>query len=423
MDFAPRITRRPHTFYDLPVVMVVMTRHTAHLHTAILHGLELVREATYGFRAVVVTDSATGSGFSDVDWTVEHILGEREWLAVREGNWLPYAADHVLWAQNFYGASLVLAPETYDQVQHAILRVGERFQAADKVLSTARDIAEERSSAPDGSVRPGLRGWWTELGESADVLVVAEQAAVLRLRVTRGALPGVLLGQAGAEVADFLTQADPAAYSTALLSWESHSAGVSSAADGERTSTSGDAEWEAGGDGSGIGAPTAGDAWGAAPGASADDGAEERNGAPRGERGEQRQAERLQRWLHAAVLACSEELAAGGPALWLESGAAVSEPDVTGPDVTGPGMTSPDLNAPDAADVSGNVPAAGPQPLDGVIDLRSGFSQVTDRGEAALPAAYRVHMSYGRALDVQGEPSALPAMLNRLRQIHLMSQA
>jgi hypothetical protein len=367
MDFAPRITRRPYTFYDLPVVMVVMTRHTAHLQTAILHSLELLREATYGFRAVVVTDSATGAGFHDVDWTVEHILGEREWLAAREGNWLPHAADHVLWAQNIYGASIVLAPETPGQVQQAIVRLAERFQAADKVLATARGLAEEQSSAPENSVRAGLRGWWQDISDSADIAVLADEASALRLRISRGALPGVLLGQAGAEVTTFRGQAEAAEYSTAVLSWEARSTG-------------------------GVAEPDAG--------------AEGR---------EARQAQRLQRWLHAAVMACAEELAQGGPSLWLEGGAAAGGPDLAA-----------DVAAEVAADRAtelGEPPTVTPQPLDGTIDLRSSAVPGQAQADASSPVECRVHMSYSRSLDVQGEPSVVPVMLNRLRQIHLMAQA
>ncbi|HIW98657.1 MAG TPA: hypothetical protein H9871_00780, partial [Candidatus Nesterenkonia stercoripullorum] len=134
---------------------------------------------------------------------------------------------------------------------------------------------------------------------------------------------------------------------------------------------------------------------------------------------EARQAQRLQRWLHAAVMACAEELAQGGPSLWLEGGAAAGGPDLAA-DVAA------DVAAEVAADRAtelGEPSTVTPQPLDGTIDLRSSAVPGQAQADASSSVECRVHMSYGRSLDVQGEPSVVPVMLNRLRQIHLMAQA
>lgn len=172
MDFAPLGTLRPQTFYELPVVLAVMTRRTASLHAALTRAVEIIREATYAFRAVVVTDVPTAEPIRTVDWTVEHLLGEADWAALQEQNWLPAAVDHLEWARRQYGASLVLAPETPYQVLAEVARVGAFTRAPEKILDTAGELAREslalhgagETAAEDaaGGVEQSLRGWWVD---------------------------------------------------------------------------------------------------------------------------------------------------------------------------------------------------------------------------------------------------------------------
>ncbi|OSM42025.1 hypothetical protein, partial [Nesterenkonia sp. PF2B19] len=172
LDFAPLGTLRPQTFYELPVVLAVMTRRTAPLHVALTRAVEVIREATYAFRAVVVTDVPTSAPIRTVDWTVEHVLGEADWAVLQEENWLPAAVDQLEWARRQYGASLVLAPETPEQVLEDVARVGAFTRAPEKILDTAAGLVREALPASEpppghppsrscraGGTPPVLTGW------------------------------------------------------------------------------------------------------------------------------------------------------------------------------------------------------------------------------------------------------------------------
>lgn len=211
LDFAPTGTLRPQTFYDLPVVMTVMTRRTLAWHPALTSAAEIIREATYGFRAVAVTDVPAEEAVRAVDWAVEHLLGEDEWAALQESNWLPAAVDHLEWARRTYGASLVIAPEGPDQVLEEISRLGAFADAPEEVLAAALERARESmpevrsevgvagrrgesglvSDPETGAVRGmsvehGLRGWWQQAAADGMTRCVSfgEQSPSPALEVT-----------------------------------------------------------------------------------------------------------------------------------------------------------------------------------------------------------------------------------------------
>ncbi|GAA1189658.1 hypothetical protein [Nesterenkonia xinjiangensis] len=217
MDFAPLGTLRPQTFYELPVVMAVMTRRSASLHAALTRAVEIIREATYAFRMVVVTDVPTSAPVRTVDWTVEHLLGEADWAALQGENWLPAAVDHLEWARRQYGASLVLAPESPEQVLADIARVGAFSRAPEKIMSTAAELA--RQALPEGPQAGGsasqeeraLRGWWRG---------ALEDGLARQLDLGEGFTPTVTViggDSAGVIVADGVTAGE------ALQGWASES--------------------------------------------------------------------------------------------------------------------------------------------------------------------------------------------------------
>lgn len=212
MQFAPQGTERPRSFHEVPVVIVVMTRATERLHRALLRSVELLRESTYGFRAVLFTDDARIVAAADVDWTFEHTFSEVDWAQISAENWLSAASEHLSWAQLQYGASLVLAPQTPDQVRADVARLGAAFLAADKVRRTAATVVEEEleglDETQDISSRrtTSARGWWSGLALGRSTVRMAPSAgARIRLVIDRAEHPqGLLIGPAGREVDDFL---------------------------------------------------------------------------------------------------------------------------------------------------------------------------------------------------------------------------
>lgn len=228
MDFAPLGTERPRAFFEVPVVIVVMTRATARLHRALSRAVELLRESTYGFRAVLFTDDVDVARSAEVDWTLEHTMAEAEWSQVSSENWLTQAAEHLAWAQLQYGASLVLAPQTPDQVRSAIARIGAAFLAAEKVRRTAASLAEEELQDLDQTQElssrrtDSVRGWWSELrtGRST-VRVDLGAGARLKLVVDR-AEPGqgLLIGPAGSAVEGFCGAGREAGFSSVCFEAE-----------------------------------------------------------------------------------------------------------------------------------------------------------------------------------------------------------
>lgn len=351
LDFAPTGTLRPQTFYGLPVVLVVLTRRSAPLHAALTDAAEIIREATYAFRAVAVTDTPAAEVIQAVDWTVEHLLGEVEWAALQETDWLPGAVDHLEWARRTYGASLVLAPETPEQLLEEISRLGAFAEAPEKVLDTAIERAQERlgrseeqesEGGASGARRErGLRGWWAralEDGAARRVLLEGAPAAgALEVTVRRGDGAGVLIGLDPA--------ADPSpapVLETALRTAPAR--GWSTVSIARAASTGATAENAA----AIVGEDAAGGA-----------------------------AEVAARLVRAGVRAAAEAVDPSGPALLL-----------LGEDVAG------EL---DLAEV--------PEGLDGVVILRPGT----------------VEVAMGYAASTECTPGQLPAVLERVRRIHLVT--
>lgn len=213
MDFAPLGTLRPRTFSDLPVVLAVMTERTTRLHTALTKSLELVREATYAFRMVALTDDPTSDSLRAVDWSVEHVLGESAWRMIREDNWLPAAVDHLEWARRQFGASLVIAPETPAQVHSALLKVGVLAGAPQAIVDAAGGLADE---AMEGAATAALgerdehgqdrtpavaersvRGWWNATSSEGSTrrvsLTPPHQGRQVQVVLHHGSAEGVLI--------------------------------------------------------------------------------------------------------------------------------------------------------------------------------------------------------------------------------------
>ncbi|GAB3194115.1 hypothetical protein [Nesterenkonia suensis] len=210
LDFAPLGTLRPHTFYDLPVVLAVVTRRSAPLHAALTRAVEIIREATYAFRLVAVTDVPTSAPIRTADWTVEHVLGEADWAALHEENWLPATVAHLEWARRQYGACMVLAPETDEQLLEEIARLGALSRAPEKIMSTAAELVEHalrdgQHPAEGGPrVEQGLRGWWqdachdglartVELGAGLSSAVTVAPGASAGVLVADGTIAGEAL--------------------------------------------------------------------------------------------------------------------------------------------------------------------------------------------------------------------------------------
>lgn len=229
MDFAPLGTQRPRAFFEVPVVILVMTRATRRLHRAMFRAVELLRESTYGFRAVLFTDEVSVFEAAEVDWALEHTMPEAQWSQISAQNWLVQASEHLAWAQRQYGASWVLAPETPDQVRAAVARLGAAFVAPEKVRQTAASLAEEEldglgeTMALSSRRVESLRGWWSQLGSGRSTVRVdvgVGDGARLRFVVDRpesaggAGDAGLLIGPHGAAVESFLGLGRQAGYAT-----------------------------------------------------------------------------------------------------------------------------------------------------------------------------------------------------------------
>lgn len=221
MDFAPQGTLRPHTFYGLPVVLIVMTRSSAPMHAGLAQGVELIREATYGFRVVVLTDEPAAESLREVDFSVEHCLGEVDWAALHGSNWLTEAADHLDWTRRQYGASMILAPERPEQVIDDLARLGAAFEAPEKVLATAAEIARDAlDSVQDPQLQQSLRGWWGELGPGRRHRKVTLGDLTLSVTVEPAEGAGVLVGL-GSDTSPLVERARAGGWTNVLITAQS----------------------------------------------------------------------------------------------------------------------------------------------------------------------------------------------------------
>lgn len=222
LPFAPREAPKPRAFQKIPVVMIVLTRRSRHLHAGVCQAVELIREATYGFRAVVFTDDVASGAFGGVDWAIEHCLPEDALHRLQPGkNWLETAREHLAWAQREYGASLVTAPEDEESALEAVRRIAVAFRAPAKIVETAVDRAQARFTAAD-TVRNGLRGWWHTLPAGRSEVEISWAGARLSCVVHRPEVGppgdgGALIDATGAEPSRALVEARASGWSTAHI--------------------------------------------------------------------------------------------------------------------------------------------------------------------------------------------------------------
>lgn len=216
--FAPFEAHKPERFFDVPVVLLVLPSTTRAIHRGFAHAADLLRVATAGFRPVLVTDMFRTPALEVCDWPIEQILPEEVWLAHgRRSNWLEHAADHILAAQQYFGASYVLAPKTPDSARRTLRKLAQAYNAQESVLAQAEKILD--STVGDTTETYGFRHGWEQLtaGEtnvrefctSADVRVRAE--------LNWGSGPGILLHVSGELPEDLLGAVHSAGWSRVEL--------------------------------------------------------------------------------------------------------------------------------------------------------------------------------------------------------------
>lgn len=128
-DFAPHtVTRKPSLFYDLPVVLVVMTHASEDHHAAVYEAIQRLYEATYAFRPVALTDGSAKDTLAISDWRVEDCSGSTATLNT---------VEELTWAQLQLGASEVVAAWDDASLQQAVHRIADFAQAHPAVTAAA----------------------------------------------------------------------------------------------------------------------------------------------------------------------------------------------------------------------------------------------------------------------------------------------
>jgi len=192
VPFAPHYAPRPRQYDEIPVVLVLATQATSHLHHGLLDGVRLLQEATYGFRPLVVTDDVTAPALRTFEWAVEHVMAEDDWYRLSQDNWLAMAADQVRWLQQHYGTTSIVAPTTRDQSIESIWQLARQSRAPHQVASTAAQLAADGAAAPPAETA-GLRGWWSALPAGRSSVVVRLAGSVVELVIHRGSGDGLLI--------------------------------------------------------------------------------------------------------------------------------------------------------------------------------------------------------------------------------------
>lgn len=173
VDFAPFEAHKPELFRNLPVVMILLTGRTRGFHAQFARAAELLRISTAAFRPVLFTDTAHTPALRACDWPVEQCLPEAS--SQPEENWLETAAEHLSWAQKYFGATYVFAPQSTDQAAALLEELSVAFNAQPAVRASALQTIAE---AP--AVRPvfgaSVRGSWGQLpdGQHQQSFVSAE---------------------------------------------------------------------------------------------------------------------------------------------------------------------------------------------------------------------------------------------------------
>lgn len=160
-EWAPYEAHKPERFHHVPSVLVVLTANTRHLHRGFVGAVELLRASTSGFKAVLVTDMYRSPAAEVCEWPVEQVVDESLWLRQSCANWLDYAAEQVVTAQQFYGASYVIAPRDAAEARSLVEHLGRAYN----VLGTVRDSAlEVLAAGSEPEPQPtGFRSGWGEL--------------------------------------------------------------------------------------------------------------------------------------------------------------------------------------------------------------------------------------------------------------------
>lgn len=190
--FAPHYAPRPEQYDDVPVVLLVATAATRHLHQGLLDGIRLLQEATYGFRPLVITDDVTAPALHGFEWAVEHIMAEDHWVTLSPDSWLAMAAEHVTWAQDHYGAVAAHAATTPAEAVAIIQHIGRACRAPQQVVRVAADLALD-SAAHQSAEVVGLRGWWAHLPKGSSVTTAHVSGESVTISVRRCSGPGLLI--------------------------------------------------------------------------------------------------------------------------------------------------------------------------------------------------------------------------------------
>lgn len=237
-QFGPFEAHKRERFFDTPVVLFVLPSTTASLHLALAKAADLIRVSTAGFRAVIVTDMYRSPAIDACDWPVEQLVPELAWQAHQDSNWLEYAAESVVKAQQYFGASYVLAPDTLEAARAALRLLARSFNCQDAVTDNALQLLAAEASEPEAS--DGSRGGWSDVsvGEPAVRTIAEPGQGEVTVSMTRGAGRGVLLCIADSATSPLLSAANDIGMSTAVFAAAEHSStesvrmAVRAAADG-----------------------------------------------------------------------------------------------------------------------------------------------------------------------------------------------
>lgn len=162
MPFAPTQANNPGSYSRKPVVIVVLTKDTERLHRPLCEALDLLQKSTERFRVVLFTDARSNAVYKDLDWPVEHILSEDQWIKLKSPNWLTMATRRLEWAVGAYGASAMVAVREVDDTRGELMRLGRAFGIRSELLNAALrhfNFAVNKEDSLDSGrvVRP--RGW------------------------------------------------------------------------------------------------------------------------------------------------------------------------------------------------------------------------------------------------------------------------
>lgn len=145
-DFAPPSVRRaPHLFFDLPVVLVIMTAQHQGQHAGLFEAVQRLAEATYAFRAVAVTDGSAEGLLEGTDWRIEHVSGTANTALSNTAEFA--VVEELTWLQLQLGASEVLACWDEPSLRSALDRLAAFAQSPSAVTEAAWEQARKSLGA------------------------------------------------------------------------------------------------------------------------------------------------------------------------------------------------------------------------------------------------------------------------------------